>query len=124
MKIEEMIEKLRYKANNIKAKIEPKFFNEVADVLEGKDINVTSKYDGWISIDDRLPKTDENRKYLVCGRKGGIYIAEFICNTVSGTPLKTHWWNAQGRYCPNPIAWMPLPEPYKEGEADENKEDH
>lgn len=34
MKIEEMIEKLRYKANNIKAKIEPEFFNEVADVLE------------------------------------------------------------------------------------------
>lgn len=34
MKIEEMIEKLRYKANNIKAHIEPEFFNEVADRLE------------------------------------------------------------------------------------------
>lgn len=31
---EEMIEKLRYKANNIKAHIEPEFFNEVADRLE------------------------------------------------------------------------------------------
>lgn len=34
MEIEEMIEKLRYKANNIKAHIEPEFFNEVADTLE------------------------------------------------------------------------------------------
>ena len=34
MKIKEMIEKLRYKAENIKAKIEPEFFNEVADILE------------------------------------------------------------------------------------------
>lgn len=34
MKIEEMIEKLRYKAENIKAHIEPEFFNEVADALE------------------------------------------------------------------------------------------
>ena len=29
-----MIETLRYKAENIKAKIEPEFFNEVADRLE------------------------------------------------------------------------------------------
>jgi len=28
-----MIETLRYKANNIKAKIEPQFFNEVANRL-------------------------------------------------------------------------------------------
>lgn len=34
MKTKEMIETLRYKANNIKAKIEPEFFNEVADRLE------------------------------------------------------------------------------------------
>lgn len=31
---EEAIEKLRYKAENIKAHIEPEFFNEVADTLE------------------------------------------------------------------------------------------
>ena len=34
MNDKEMIKKLRYKANNIKAKIEPEFFNEVADRLE------------------------------------------------------------------------------------------
>ena len=34
MEIKEMIEKLRYKANSIKAHIEPEFFNDVADRLE------------------------------------------------------------------------------------------
>ena len=34
MTTKEMIETLRYKANNIKAKIEPEFFNEVAEALE------------------------------------------------------------------------------------------
>ena len=34
MTTKEMIETLRYKANNIKAKIEPEFFNDVADRLE------------------------------------------------------------------------------------------
>ena len=34
MTTKEMIETLRYKADNIKAKIEPEFFNEVADRLE------------------------------------------------------------------------------------------
>ena len=33
MTSEEMIEKLRYKANNIKAHIEPEFFNEVPYIL-------------------------------------------------------------------------------------------
>lgn len=34
METKEMIETLRYKANNIKAHIEPEFFNEVANKLE------------------------------------------------------------------------------------------
>ena len=34
MTTKDMIEKLRYKADNIKAKIEPQFFNDVADKLE------------------------------------------------------------------------------------------
>ena len=44
MKIEEMIEKLRYKANNIKAKIEPDFFNEVADRLEKQVAKKVERY--------------------------------------------------------------------------------
>ena len=43
------------------------------------------------------------------------YIAEFVCKNINGTPLGMSWWSARCRYCPNPIAWMPLPTQYKDG---------
>ena len=70
----------------------------------------------WIPVSERLPRT--KGKYLVCGKKGGIYIAEFVCESVNGTPIGP-WWHATGRYCPEPIAWRPLPQPYEGGEDDE-----
>ena len=74
MKIEEMIEKLRYKANNIKAHIEPEFFNEVADRLE--------KYQ-WIALPEpykrrmldekidlyKLLQVEEGEKFKIEGFK-------------------------------------------------------
>lgn len=44
MTTKEMIETLRYKAENIKAKIEPEFFNEVADRLEKQIAKKTKIY--------------------------------------------------------------------------------
>ena len=49
----------------------------------------------------------------MCGAKGAVYIAEFVCKTIDGADSIGPWWTAKGRYCPGPIAWMPLPEPYK-----------
>lgn len=72
------------------------------------------KNNEWIPCSERLPEIDENRKYLVCGEKGGIYIAEFVCKNINGDSLGMSWWSAHGRYCPKPIAWMPLPPAYKE----------
>ena len=83
-------------------------------IYELKGVWVDEDWNKWIPCSERLPETDKNRKYLVCGEKSGIYISEFVCNTVDGTPLGMSWWTAKGRYCPNPIAWMSLPEPYKE----------
>ena len=74
MKIEEMIEKLRYKANNIKAHIEPELFNEVADRLE--------KYQ-WIALPEpykrrmldekidlyKLLQVEEGEKFKIEGFK-------------------------------------------------------
>ena len=103
---EEMIEKLRYKANNIKAKIEPEFFNEVADRLEKQT---------WISVDDRLPKDDE---YVLIWCKG-----EFINGTNMGEECE--WYGIGYSYglkwevfqCKDiedieVLAWMPLPNKY------------
>ena len=98
---EEMIEKLRYKANNIKAHIEPEFFNEVADVLEKQT---------WTSVSDGVPQ------------EKGCYLTTSMYKEVHCD----HW---NGEYFDRTelvIAWMPLPEPYKKdgGETDENKEDN
>ena len=83
-----------------------------ADALEGKDINVTSKYDGWISVDDRLPEDAERYK----GRK----IIDVLVTTEKGLVTKVQrqcyrdsW--SWGRIFSRVVAWMPLPEPYKEG---------
>lgn len=88
--------------------------NILADMELQQFIKDFPKVGEWIPCSEKLPETDKNRKYLVCGEKGGIYIAEFVCKTINGDPLGMSWWSARGRYCPNPIAWQPLPEPYKE----------
>lgn len=108
-----MIETLRYKANNIKAKIEPKFFNEVADVLEGKDINVTSKYDEWISVKDRLPEEPE------IGEDSYIVQEKYVCEPFSAYWDGERWTDSNYEPIDEVIAWMPMPEPYKAGGIDD-----
>lgn len=81
-----------------------------------KIIQEESKNDGWIPCSERMPDTDANRKYLVCGERGGIYIAEFVCKAVSNNTSIGPFWMASGRYAPEPIAWKPLPAPYQKGE--------
>jgi hypothetical protein len=113
MTTKEMIDTLRYKANNIKAKIESEFFNEVADKLEkqiGKDTNVTSKNDEWISVDDMLPENAERYK----GRK----VIDVLVTTEKGLVTKVQrqcyrdsW--SWGRIFSRVVAWMPLPKAYK-----------
>lgn len=113
MTTKEMIETLIYKGTNIKAKIEPDFFFEVADRLEkqiGKDINVTSKYDGWISVDDRLPEEPE------IGEDGYIVQEKYVCEPFSAYWDGERWTDSNYEPIDEVIAWMPLPEPYKAGE--------
>ena len=114
-----MIEILRYKADNVKAKIELEIFNEVADRLEkqvGKDTNVTSKNE-WISVKDRLPEENEypEQAYRI--------LASCSDGLVRNATIKSLLYKKGGI---NPshqpftyIAWMPLPEPYKDGGIDE-----
>ncbi len=62
----------------------------------------------WILVTERLPEDDTI--VLVCGKGGGVYTA--IHNN-SKTWIRG-WWkmNSKNHHC-NPIAWMPLPEPWK-----------
>ena len=95
MKIKEIIDKLRFKAENIKAHIEPEFFYDVADVLE--------KYQ-WIDVKDRMP--EEDKEVLICSQWGTIDV---------GWHYDTYWATEHNTYedVGDIVAWMPLPEPYK-----------
>lgn len=56
----------------------------------------------WISCSERLPK--ETGKYLITEEDGEVCVDTYL--------VKHNEW-----YECFPIAWMPLPEPYKEGES-------
>lgn len=64
----------------------------------------------WIPCSERMPKTDEN--VLVCTDDGSITDG-YLCTDGYG------WFISCGEdYATNNqiVAWMPLPEPYKEGD--------
>lgn len=63
----------------------------------------------WISVKERMPKEEED--VLICNRNGKI---EVSCGSVfdDGT-----WeWYTSGWHFGEVVAWMELPEPYKEEE--------
>ena len=62
----------------------------------------------WIPISERLPS--EAGEYLVTV-KGYSHLPGNYVKTAFGVQLK----DSQGFYCcPDVLAWMPMPEPYKE----------
>jgi len=60
----------------------------------------------WIPVEERLPEYE--KIVLVCGVKGGVYTAMLKTDGWNG------WWkmNTRNHWC-EPLAWMPLPEPYR-----------
>lgn len=72
----------------------------------------------WIPVSEKLPP--ENTVVLVCGEKGGINIGNYGTHRTQyqGKWLSFHGWGNTV----NPVAWMPLPEPYKAESEDEKKE--
>ena len=72
MTTKEMIEVLRYKANNIKAKIEPEFFNEVAERLEkqvAKKVIIPSTDLGKYYHQESCPNCKKEFSVRICGYK-------------------------------------------------------
>ena len=61
MTTKEMIETLRYKAENIKAHIEPEFFNDVADELERQ---VAKKLVVWDNGTQHCPNCEHDLTYI------------------------------------------------------------
>ena len=71
--------------------------------LSEKERTMNSKQSAWISVDERLPETEE--KYLVCTTNGNIGVGSFIDYYGKGTHLCFDCWAV--------THWMPLPEPPK-----------
>lgn len=65
--------------------------------------------DKWIPVKDRLPESEGH--YLTCDKKGNIHV--FYHHNSMMYPFGICENHSQ--YYP-PVAWMQLPEPYKEGE--------
>lgn len=66
----------------------------------------------WIPVSERLP--EENKRVLVSD-VFGIYIGQFVDAEESWGGK--HFINEHGMHSKSVIAWMPLPEPYTEGDT-------
>lgn len=75
----------------------------------------------WIPCSERLPKDvelgEEYPTVIFCNSKGTVYVG-FCEYSIYGI----RWWNTTDweDVVDNVIAWMPLPEPYKERRADDS----
>lgn len=81
---------------------------QIAEWLEElKELRNTTKKGGWIPCSERLPECNED--VLVCGDDGIFisYIEEKSQKWRYDTDEGIYWY-------PNVVAWMPLPEPYRE----------
>lgn len=75
---------------------------------------------GWIPVTERLPETSgimlEDEKILIILADGTRTISFYI-NTAQGGKIFFDGWDTY-----HPIAWMPLPEPYKPPVMQETEE--
>ena len=96
--LDEVIERLQYKADNIKAKLEPSYFTECIDYLK-----TLPREDKWIPCSERLP---ERCMTVLVQVDTKIMVA--FCD------IDGKWYGIHGGFfMGKPLAWQPLPEPYK-----------
>ena len=84
---------------------------DVVDVIR-KHMN-----DGWIPVEDRLPKGDGNDGELIVTDKDGRVWSGIYYGITEETDEEPcfHKWDEEMWHCykPDVIAWRPLPEPYR-----------
>ena len=119
MTLDEQISFCEEKSKNIKLKAEPQTFVDIKNRLE-------KLKNPWIPVSERLPECCWYPVLLTVENK---FNQRFVCKAFTnymkeGKPL---FYTNEKEYCKEltssklsnawkPIAWMPLPEPYKESE--------
>ena len=71
--------------------------------LKAENSELKARVPKWIPVEERLPS--KAGKYLVTVKNGNVYAGTFDVYSE--------------RFQCEAVAWMPLPEPYKGGEADD-----
>ena len=77
----------------------------------------------WIPVEERLPEIKKGceylgTRYITCDKYKQVIPLRYCRHTVRGKEV-CRWTYDDGRlYYGTVVAWMPLPEPPKEGEAD------
>lgn len=123
--LDEVIERLQYKADNIKAKLEPSYFTECIEYLKSiipcylgspceyqtEDVNYNH---GWVACSERFP--EKNIFVLVSMRDGHMYVAKHVDKVRVG--IFECEWKTLGSYfgTEDVLAWRPLPSPYEQAE--------
>lgn len=89
-------------------------------VNELPEVKLESK---WISVEERLPEIKKGYEYfgtrcITCDNYKQVIPLRYCRHTVRGKEV-CRWTYDDGRlYYGTVVAWMPLPEPPKEGEAE------
>ena len=114
MTLDEQISFCEEKSNNIKLKAEPQTFIDIKNSLE-------KLKNPWIPVSERLPEEPEENPVF-----DGKCLEVYLVTTKYGSSEQDNvypfraFWNGinftDGMNILDVIAWMPLPEPYKESE--------
>ena len=81
------------------------------DLLVAALMDLTPAQPGWIPCKERLPEYDG--EYMVTKKTFGWNCEEYAETDIARYEKKNGWHKAD-----QVIAWMPLPEPYQEGERE------
>ena len=114
MTLDEQISFCEEKSKNIKLKAEPQTFVDIKNSLE-------KLKNPWIPVSERLPEEPEENPVF-----DGKYLEVYLVTTKYGSSEHDNvysfraFWNGinftDGMNILDVIAWMPLPEPYRESE--------
>jgi hypothetical protein len=98
--------------------------DEIKDAAREDFIEIAKADNGWISVKDRLPKTDAEvlTTYIYADRPNIGYVES--ASYFDDGDGKGHWHSIWDEYSfrrvrKTTIAWMPMPKPYEPPEEDE-----
>lgn len=110
--LDEVIDRLQYKADNIKAKLEPSYFTECIEYLK-----TLPKENKWIPCSERMPKVTDY--YLIQHTRQICHdeMAVAFYSVEEARCDKDYDWEFETMSdVQEVIAWQPLPEEYRKAE--------